>query len=244
IFAIPYENDFTLIGTTDEDYEGDPKEVRISDRETDYLLAAASEYFAKPVTRDQIHWSYSGVRPLFDDGASAAQEATRDYVLKVDGDAATGAAVNVFGGKLTTSRRLAESVLEKIEGVLGKKGAPWTKTSKLPGGEFEPLAFDAEVRRLHKDYAGLPATLTRRLMRLYGTKARVILGKAQTLTDLGQHFGADLYRLEVDYVVAEEWARTAEDVLWRRTKLGLRVGAEDIAALDRYLAGQSAAMAL
>jgi glycerol-3-phosphate dehydrogenase len=244
IFAIPYEGDFTLIGTTDEDYQGDPKDVRISEGETDYLLSAASEYFAKPVTRDQIHWSYSGVRPLFDDGASAAQEATRDYVLKVDGDAASGAAVHVFGGKLTTSRRLAESVLEKIEGVLGKKGAPWTKISKLPGGEFEPLAFDTEVRRLHKDYPEVPATLTRRLMRLYGTKARVILGSAKTSADLGQHFGADLYGAEVDYLVAEEWARTAEDVLWRRTKLGLRVDAAQTAALESYLAGRTVAVAV
>ncbi|MDB5473346.1 MAG: glycerol-3-phosphate dehydrogenase [Devosia sp.] len=235
IFAIPYEGDFTLIGTTDEDFTGDPRGVAISEGETDYLLSAASEYFARPVTRDQIHWSYSGVRPLFDDGASAAQEATRDYVLKVDGDAQSGAAVNVFGGKLTTSRRLAESVLEKIEGVLGKKGNAWTKLSKLPGGEFEPLAFEAEARRLHKDYAGLPATLTRRLMRLYGTKARVILGNAQQIGDLGQHFGADLYRSEVDYLVAQEWARTAEDVLWRRTKLGLRVGAQGVAALQEYM---------
>jgi glycerol-3-phosphate dehydrogenase len=243
IFAIPYEGDFTLIGTTDEDYQGEPKDVRISDGETDYLLSAASEYFAKPVTRDQIHWSYSGVRPLFDDGASAAQEATRDYVLKVDGDAATGAAVNVFGGKLTTSRRLAESVLEKIEDVLGKKGAAWTKVSKLPGGNFEPLAFEAEARRLHKDYAALAQTLTRRLMRLYGTKARVLLGAAKTADDLGRHFGADLFQSEVDYLVQQEWARTAEDILWRRTKLGLRIGTAEATALDDYLAGQTATIA-
>jgi glycerol-3-phosphate dehydrogenase len=238
IFAIPYEDDFTLIGTTDEDYEGDPRDVKISDKETAYLLSAASEYFAKPVTRDQIHWTYSGVRPLFDDGASAAQEATRDYVLKVDGDAATGAAINVFGGKLTTSRRLAESVLEKIEDVLGKKGAPWTKTSRLPGGDFEPLAFDAEVRRLGMEYPGLPATMVRRLLRLYGTRARVLLGTAQSVDDLGQHFGWDLYAAEVDYLVANEWARTAQDVLWRRTKVGLRVSKEQVAALEAYLAGK------
>lgn len=238
IFAIPYEDDFTLIGTTDEDYVGDPKDVKISDKETDYLLGAASEYFAKPVTREQIVWSYSGVRPLFDDGASAAQEATRDYVLKVDGDAATGAAINVFGGKLTTSRRLAESVLDKIEDVLGKKGAAWTKTSRLPGGDFEPLAFEAEVRRLGMDYAGMPAGLIRRLLRLYGTKARVLLGTAKSIDDLGQNFGADLHAAEVIYLVEQEWASTAQDVLWRRTKLGLRVGAEDVARLEAYLAAR------
>ncbi len=238
IFAIPYEDDFTLIGTTDQDYEGDPKDVKISDQETDYLLSAASEYFARPVTREQIHWTYSGVRPLYDDGASAAQEATRDYVLKLDGDAATGAAINVFGGKLTTSRRLAESVLEKIEGVLGKKGSAWTGSSRLPGGDFEPLAFDAEARRLGMDYADLPQGLIRRLMRLYGTRARTVLGVATLVEDLGQHFGADLYAAEVDYLVANEWARTAQDVLWRRTKLGLRMSGDEAAALADYLAGK------
>jgi len=236
IFAIPYEDDFTLIGTTDADYEGDPKDVAISAGETDYLLSAASEYFATPVTRDQIHWTYSGVRPLYDDGANAAQEATRDYVLKLDGNAASGAAINVFGGKLTTSRRLAESVLEKIEGVLGRKGAAWTKTSKLPGGGFEPLAFDAEVRRLAKDYSGLPQPLLKRLTRLYGTNARQVLALADGIADLGMHFGADLYSAEVDYLVANEWARTADDILWRRTKLGLRVSADEVKALEAYLA--------
>ena len=235
-FAIPYEDDFTLIGTTDRDYYGDPRDVAISPQETDYLLAAASEYFARPVTRDQIHWTYSGVRPLFDDGASAAQEATRDYVLKADGDAASGAAINVFGGKLTTSRRLAESVMEKIEDMLGKKGAAWTKGSHLPGGDFEPLAFDAEVRRLGMQYPGMPPTMVRRLMRLYGTRARQVLGEARTVADLGQHFGWDLYAAEVDYLIANEWARTAQDVLWRRTKIGLRVGKDEVAALDDYLA--------
>jgi glycerol-3-phosphate dehydrogenase len=235
IFAIPYEQDYTLIGTTDEDYHGDPRDVAISDKETNYLLSAASEYFAKPVTREEIAWTYSGVRPLFDDGASAAQEATRDYVLKMDGDKATGAAVHVFGGKLTTSRRLAESVLEKIEEVLGKKGVAWTKGSKLPGGEFEPLNFDAELRRLGMDYSGLPHGMLRRLMRQYGTKARSILGDAKDVSALGKHFGADLYQAEVDYQVNIEWARTAEDVLWRRTKLGLRVGREDVGRLEDYL---------
>jgi glycerol-3-phosphate dehydrogenase len=238
IFAIPYEGDFTLIGTTDEDYHGDPKDVAISDLEADYLCAAASEYFRNPVTREQIVWTYSGVRPLFDDGASAAQEATRDYVLKVDGSAAEGAAVNVFGGKLTTSRRLAEAVLEKIEGVLGKRGAPWTRTARLPGGEFEPLAFDAEARRLAKDYPELPSGMMHRFCRLYGTKARDVLGDGRDIAALGQHFGADLYAREVDYLIEVEWARTAQDVLWRRTKLGLRVSAGDVAALDEYMVGR------
>ncbi|SFV36512.1 glycerol-3-phosphate dehydrogenase [Devosia crocina] len=235
IFAIPYQDDFTLIGTTDRDYQGDPKDVTISAEETDYLLSAASEYFARPVTRDQIAWTYSGVRPLFDDGASAAQEATRDYVLKLEGDKASGAVINVFGGKLTTSRRLAESVLEKVEEVLGHRNPAWTKVSTLPGGDFGPLSFDAEVRRLGLDYPELPGTLLRRLMRLYGTKARILLGDARTPGDLEQNFGHDLFAREVIYLVEQEWARTAQDVLWRRTKLGLRVGAEDTARLEAYL---------
>ena len=142
----------------------------------------------------------------------------------------------MFGGKLTTSRRLAESVLDKIEGVLGKKGAAWTRRSRLPGGDFEPLAFEAEARRLGMDYPGMPARLLRRLLRQYGTKARVVLGKATEAGDLGRHFGWDLYAAEVDYLVAHEWARTAQDVLWRRTKVGLRVSADEAKALEAYLA--------
>ena len=240
-FAIPYEDDFTLIGTTDLDYKDDPAKVKISQQETDYLLKAASEYFAKPVTADDIVWTYSGVRPLFDDGASAAQEATRDYVLKLDGDAASGAALNVFGGKLTTYRRLAESALEKIEEVLGKKGPAWTHQGKLPGGEFEPLAFPAELEKLRRDYPALPVTLLRRLLGHYGTRSRVILGDAQELSDLGEIFGLDLSAREVDYLVNEEWARTAEDILWRRSKLGLRLDKAQQERLAAYLAESRAA---
>lgn len=235
-FAIPYEDDFTLIGTTDRDYHGDPRHVKITAEETKYLLAAANEYFAKQVTREDIVWTYSGVRPLFDDGASAAQEATRDYVLKLEGDAQTGALINVFGGKLTTSRRLAESVLEKVEAVLGGKGPAWTKKSTLPGGDFGVKSFEAELRRLGMDYPAMEAGLLRRLLRLYGTRARVILGGAKSQADLGTHFGAGLYGAEVEYLVAQEWARSAVDILWRRTKLGLRVNAEDVARLEDYLA--------
>jgi len=238
VFAIPYEGDFTLIGTTDRDYRGDPQDVAISAGETEYLLTAASEYFARAVTQDDIVWAYSGVRPLFDDGASAAQEATRDYVLRLEGDAQTGAVINVFGGKLTTSRRLAESVLEKIEGILGRKGPAWTKKSTLPGGDFGPLDFEAQVRRLGLDYPDLPPALLRRLMRLYGTKARALLGDARNPADLGEMFGADLSAREVDYLVAQEWARTAQDILWRRTKLGLRVAPGDVARLESHLASR------
>ncbi|MDP1732232.1 MAG: glycerol-3-phosphate dehydrogenase [Devosia sp.] len=236
IFAIPYEQDFTLIGTTDLDYHGKPGAVEITEEETAYLCSAASEYFRKPVTRDEIVWTYSGVRPLFDDGASAAQEATRDYVLRTAGDKLAGAVVNVFGGKLTTFRRLSEEVVERIADIIGHKGHRWTRDAHLPGGDFPVTGFDALADRLQARYPQLDPKLTRRLTRLYGTKAGALLGDAAEAGDLGQHFGADLHAREVDYLMANEWARTADDVLWRRTKLGLRVTPEDKARLSAYMA--------
>jgi len=240
VFAIPYEGDFTLIGTTDLDYDGDPAKVKISEAETDYLCAAASEYFREPVTREDIVWSYSGVRPLFDDHASAAQEATRDYVLKLDRPADAPGVLSVFGGKLTTHRRLAEEALERIEEVLGRRGRPWTKRAKLPGGDFAPTDFTGEVSRTAARYPGLPLGLISRLVRLYGTKTAVLLGEAKSLDDLGPAFGGGLTAREVDYLVAHEWARTAEDILWRRTKLGLKTSVAEQAALADYLAREKA----
>ena len=238
IFAIPYERDFTLIGTTDLDFKGDPHGIKISEDETQYLLAAATEYFEKPVTWQDIVWTYAGVRPLFDDHASKAQEATRDYVLRTEGDAKTGAVVNVFGGKLTTHRRLSEEALGHIEKILGRKGKPWTKGSKLPGGDFGPREFDSQVERLNELYPSLPDRLLRRLARQFGTRAATLLGSAKRMEELGEMFGADLTQREVDYLVDNEWARTADDILWRRTKLGLRVGLGDKARLDTYLQGR------
>ncbi|WP_274629106.1 glycerol-3-phosphate dehydrogenase [Arvimicrobium flavum] len=235
IFAIPYEEDFTLIGTTDRDFDGDPRKVEITEAETNYLCAAASEYFAEPVRREDIVWTYSAVRPLFDDGASKAQEATRDYVLKPEGKPGQPQIINAFGGKITTYRRLAESMLELIEARLGARGKPWTETAPLPGGDFPATAFDAEVSKLKSSYPFLGAGMARRLTRLYGTRARTLLGRSGSLGDLGRHFGADLYEAEVRYLVEHEWARTADDILWRRTKRGLVLKPEEAAALADYL---------
>jgi len=235
IFAIPYERDYTLVGTTDIDYTTDPGQARISDEERDYLLAAATEYFEKPVTLGDIVWTYSGVRPLFNDHKGKAQETTRDYVLTVEGTKDEGALVNVFGGKLTTHRRLSEEVLERIEKLLGAKGPAWTKGSKLPGGEFAPTAFDTQVEKLNEQYPSLADKFLRRLVRQYGTRAPKILGSAKRMQDLGDLYGADLTQREVDYLFDQEWARTTDDVLWRRTKLGLRVGASDRVRLEAYL---------
>jgi glycerol-3-phosphate dehydrogenase len=241
IFAIPYEDDFTLIGTTDQDYKGDPHSVKISDDEVGYLCAAASEYFAEPVRREDIVWTYSAVRPLYDDGASKAQAATRDYVLKADPANAGAPLINVFGGKITTYRRLAESMLEKIEHFLGRRGQPWTAAAQLPGGEFAPTGFDAEAARLKAEYRFLDQAHARRLFRLYGTRARSLLGPARSLSDLGRNFGADLTEAEVRYLAANEWAVSADDVVWRRTKRGLHLTREQIDELDRFMAGLNGA---
>ncbi|HXV30649.1 MAG TPA: glycerol-3-phosphate dehydrogenase [Sinorhizobium sp.] len=237
MFAIPYQSAFTLIGTTDRDFGGNPAEAHISDAEMDYLCKAASEYFADPVTRDDIVWSYSAVRPLYDDGASKAQEATRDYVLRLEGKNGEAPLLNVFGGKLTTYRRLAESALDKIGEAVGVKGGKWTASSRLPGGDFPPTAYEAEVDKLKARYPFLAASHARRLVRLYGTLAARLLGKAAGSADLGKHFGGDLYAVEVDWLIQQEWARRAEDVLWRRTKLGLQLSRTEAAELEDYMRG-------
>ncbi|WP_421853643.1 glycerol-3-phosphate dehydrogenase [Oricola sp.] len=234
-FAIPYEGDFTLIGTTDQDHDGEPGDIDISDEEIDYLCEGASTYFVEPVTRDDIVWTYSGIRPLYDDGASKAQEATRDYVLKPDGGETSAPLLNIFGGKITTYRRLAESMLSLIEARLGRKGRPWTAGATLPGGDFSALGYCEQVRALAAEFPFLGDKLCERYVRLYGTLARRLVGSAASLEDLGRDFGASLYEAEVRYLVENEWAVTADDILWRRTKLGLTTSKEQRAELDAYL---------
>lgn len=243
IFAIPYERDFTLIGTTDRDYTGDPADVRATAEEIDYLCKAASEYFADPITRDDLVWDYSGVRPLYDDGATAAQAATRDYVLTLD-DEGAAPLLSIFGGKITTYRRLAESALEKLEShlpadIAAKKG--WTGKEKLPGGDFDVQGFDALLTEMRRTYPWLAADHARRLVRAYGTRAFEILRNATTPASLGRDFGGTLTEAEVLYLMREEWARTAQDVCWRRSKLGLRMTREEVAALDEFMAEKRAA---
>ncbi|WP_159945836.1 glycerol-3-phosphate dehydrogenase [Rhizobium sp. 18065] len=240
IFAIPYEGDFTLIGTTDRDYTDDPKDVKISTEEVNYLCNAASEYFREPVVPGDIVWSYSAVRPLFDDGASKAQEATRDYVLKLEAADDGTPLLNVFGGKLTTYRRLAEHALEKIGEAIGVKGNAWTATSRLPGGDFRVSGYDALVQDLVRFYPFLDRRHAERLIRCYGTDAKTILGNAATTEDLGRHFGGSLYECELRWLVENEWAVTAEDVLWRRTKQGLFLSPEEARGLEEYLGAVAA----
>lgn len=226
IFAIPYETDFTLIGTTDRDYEGDPSQVAISDGEIDYLCRAASEYFRAPITRDQVAWTYSGVRPLYDDGASKAQEATRDYVLHLDAPEGLAPCLSVYGGKLTTYRRLAEHALEKLEPHLpeaARSKGGWSGTEPLPGGNFPVEGFETLVGQISTRYPFLAARQARRLARGYGTDVFEMLGDAKSAGDLGRAFGAGLTSREIAWLTSREWALTADDILWRRSKLGLHM---------------------
>jgi glycerol-3-phosphate dehydrogenase len=232
IFAIPYERDFTLIGTTDEDHD-DPNEApRISDAEITYLCAAASGYFRTPIRREDIVWTYSGLRPLYDDGAGKAQEATRDYVLKLDAPAGQAPLLSVFGGKITTYRKLAEAALAELR--LRPERAGWTARTPLPGGDFAPDGFAALLANFQQDFPQLPGSLCTRLLRAYGTRAWRIFPPGQ---DPGQPIGADLHEAELEYLRREEWATKAEDVLWRRSKLGLRFDAGAQERLARRMGG-------
>ncbi|RJS93710.1 glycerol-3-phosphate dehydrogenase [Salinisphaera sp. Q1T1-3] len=233
VFAIPYERDYTLIGTTDVEHDGAPGAVTISDDEITYLCDAVNRYFKARITPGDAVWSYAGVRPLLDDAEDNASEITRDYRIQLDTEAAP--LLNVFGGKLTTFRRLAEDAIDQLAPTLGNHAPAWTATGHpLPGGdEREPQRI---VDALGASHPFIPSTMARRLVFAYGTRVHDVIGQAESLADLGTHFGADLYRAEVDYLCRYEWARSASDILWRRSKLGLRIGTRDQQRLADYLA--------
>jgi glycerol-3-phosphate dehydrogenase len=241
VFVIPYQDDFTLIGTTDRDYHGDPAKVNASREEIEYLCASVSEYLAKPVKPEDVVWSYSGVRPLYDDGASEAKAATREYVFELD---TPGGAplLSIYGGKITTHRRLAEAALERLAPYLRdlkthqKLQQGWTARSPLPGGDLDVSAIAALSAEFVRGYPFLTQAHANRLAHAYGTRAGKLLGNAKSMADLGQAFGATLTEREVRYLMSVEWARTAEDIVWRRSKLGLRLSAGEIAALDDWIA--------
>jgi glycerol-3-phosphate dehydrogenase len=242
VFAIPFQQDFTLIGTTDRDYVGDPAKVSATAEEIAYLCEASSRDFARPITPADVVWSYSGVRPLYDDGASEAKAATRDYVFELDQPKGGAPLLSIFGGKITTYRRLAEEALERIsvglpsaEAAKVKAKAGWTAKAPLPGGDF-PVDGKADVvARMAAAYPFLEPAHVRRLVSGYGTCVPKVLGKATKAADLGRQFGATLTEAEVRYLMTEEWARTAEDVVWRRTKLGLRMTPAEVKALDAWM---------
>jgi glycerol-3-phosphate dehydrogenase len=237
VFVIPYQDDFTLIGTTDRDYHGDPSQVKATAEEIKYLCDSVSEYLAKPVQPDDVVWTYAGVRPLYDDGASEAKAATRDYVFELD---TPGGApmLSIYGGKITTYRRLAEEALERLAPYLrsAKAREGWTGKSPLPGGDLDVSALPALSAELQRNYPFLSVEHASRLAHAYGTRAAKLLGSAKSLADLGQSFGATLTAAEVHYLMSSEWAVTAEDIVWRRSKLGLRLSKDEIAALDGWIA--------
>ncbi len=235
-FAIPYHEDYTYLGTTDYEIEGDPRDAKISDEEVKYLCEAANDYFKTQVTPDDVVSTYAGVRALYNDGASKAQEATRDYVLQIDDKSENQAPlVNIFGGKITTYRKLAESMMELIDDLLDKENQHWTEHAHLPGGDF---AID-DKQKLHElfkvDYGFLPKGIITRLLRNYGSKAALILGKAESEKDLGKHFGHGLYEKEVVYLIENEFAMKVDDILLRRTKLGLRYSETEKKGLEKWL---------
>lgn len=238
VFAIPYEGEFTLIGTTDRDYDGDPSATSATREEIAYLCDTASAAFSRTVRSDDVVWTYSGVRPLFDDGASDAKSASRDYVLEMDAPEGTAPLLSIIGGKITTYRRLAEAALEQLTPLLPKREgevAGWTGAMPLPGGEFDLDGAGALAARLKRSFPFLGEAHTMRLVRSYGTRAWVLLGKAKSMAELGMHFGATLTEAELRYLIEHEWAQTADDVIWRRSKLGLHLKANEIAALDAWM---------
>ncbi|MDV7141373.1 glycerol-3-phosphate dehydrogenase [Tropicimonas sp. TH_r6] len=234
IFAIPYETDFTLIGTTDKEHGSADTKPVCTEEEKQYLITLASSYFKKPIAEEDVVWSFSGVRPLYDDGASSATAATRDYVLRID---KSGGAplLNIFGGKITTYRKLAESALEKISAHVPGATGKWTAGAPLPGGDFPVDGVGALIDRAQADFPFLDPAWAKRLVRAYGTDLWPLLGEARDAADLGQHFGHNLTEREVVWLMEKEFARTAEDVLWRRSKLGLRLSEEEAAALEDFM---------
>ncbi|MFN3613444.1 MAG: glycerol-3-phosphate dehydrogenase, partial [Rubrimonas sp.] len=240
VFAIPYETDFTLIGTTDRDHDAPPGQAACTPEEADYLRQAASEYFARAIAPEDVVWTYAGVRPLYDDGAKSATAATRDYVLRVETAGGKAPMLNIFGGKITTYRRLAEAALEKLKPFFPQMRGAWTAGAPMPGGDFPVDGVPAQVAALRRDHPFLDERWALRLVRAYGTDAAAVLGGARDAADLGECFGWNLTAAEVAWLMDNEWARTAADVLWRRSKIGLRLSAEQASRLDAWMAERRA----
>ena len=236
-FAIPYEDDFTLIGTTDADHKGPLDHITATPEEIAYICESAAAYFKQRITPSDVIYSYAGVRPLVDDGSGKPETASRGYHFDVDSDADNHAPIlSVFGGKITTYRHLAESAVGKLSPQLPMLGGPgWTSGKPLPGGDFAMDGAGALAKNIEAQYPFLPESLGKRLVRCYGTRAKIWLGAASSLADLGQDFGHGLYASEVNYLIAREWARSAEDILWRRSKLGLRFSPDQVAMLEIYV---------
>ncbi|MGB5869418.1 MAG: glycerol-3-phosphate dehydrogenase [Albidovulum sp.] len=237
IFINPYEGDKALIGTTDIAYEGAPEDVAVDAAEIDYLLAAVNRYFKQTLRHDDVIQSFSGVRPLYDDGAGNPSAVTRDYVFDLETSGGGAPLLNVFGGKITTYRKLAEHALRKLGGCFPQMGPDWTAKAALPGGDIEGADYAGFLPAIEAEYPWLPDDLAAHWGRLYGTRMRDIIGKAASVADLGQRFGQRLFEAEVRYLCAHEWAMTPEDVLYRRTKENLHMSPTEIAKFTAWFDG-------
>ncbi len=237
VFAIPYLGRYTMIGTTDREYTGDPAKVRISDEEIDYVLGVANAHFRKQLTPADVLHTFAGVRPLCDDESDNPSAVTRDYTLSLAAEAHKAPLLSVFGGKLTTYRKLAESAMAQLKPYFPKMGPSWTATATLPGGENMSTP-QALAKQLQGKVSGLSPALAQRWAQTYGERVWKLLGDAHSVTELGADLGRELYTREVDYLRSEEWATQVDDILWRRTKLGLAFFPEEKANLQRYLAAQ------
>ncbi len=233
VFVIPYEGKFSLIGTTDIAVESVNEAAAISAPETEYLLAAANRFLGRPIAATDVVSTYAGVRPLYDDGSDNPSEVTRDYVLEVDHEARQAPLLSVFGGKITTYRRLAEEAMEKLAPFFPGLAGRWTQGHALPGGAV--AHFNAFRDEMHALYATLGRELVEGVVRRHGSRAPAVLGNATGIGSLGRHFGAGLTEREVEYLRAEEWAVTADDILWRRTKCGLHMTGDERRAFATYL---------
>ena len=235
IFSIPYEYDFTLIGTTDTDHDNIGIKPICSDAERDYLLNFASQYFSTEISSQDVVWSYSGVRPLYDDGMENASAATRDYVLKLEHSAGIAPLLNIFGGKITTYRKLAEAAILEIAKFFPDLNGSWTANSSLPGGDFPVQDVAKLIKKLQSDFNFLTEIRAKRLFRAYGLNAWELLKGASKLEDLGEQFGEFLTQREVEYLRKNEFVIEADDIIWRRTKLGLIMSEQDKKRLSEYL---------
>jgi len=237
VFAYAYEQRYTLIGTTDVELSGEPAPCAASPEEVAYLCRAANRYFLRQITPGDVVWSYCGVRPLFDDRSVAPSAVTRDYVLRMDAAGDEAPVLSVFGGKITTYRRLAEHALERLAPWFPAMRVAWTANAALPGGDLHGVTLQAFADfHLQRDFPWLAPGLRRALARRHGALAYDVLANAASVRDLGAHFGADLYAREIDYLIEREWARHGDDVLWRRTKCGLHLAPEQREAVARYVA--------
>jgi len=235
VFVIPYEEEFSLIGTTDEEHHESLDEINIDKGETEYLCRSVNEYFKASISVEDIVWTYSAVRSLFDDGNADTKSITRDYRITSEADGTGAPLISVLGGKITTYRKLAEDVMAEVNHALGVKSEGWTGAGPLPGGAFDYLGFGNEVEQLKQDYPFLSHSHAHRLMRLYGSLSREILGEAISYGELGRFFGGNLYENEARYLIEREWAMSVEDILWRRTKEGLRLSDGEVRVLSDFL---------